>query len=321
MARIALDAMGGDRAPQETVAGAIESEIDVVLVGDEAALLPLLDGAKLPIVHAPEVIDMGDDPARAIREKRRSSIAVAARLVADGEVDGLVSAGSTGAAMAAAALIIGRMKGVLRPAIAAVLPSGEKGKIVLDAGANPEVKVEHIVQFAVMGSALAQTRLGIVEPKVGLLNIGEEPGKGRDLERAAYDALEKAPIRFVGNVEGRDVATDRADVIVTDGFTGNVVLKTSEGTSELVMDAFAGELGALLLKHPELGETLAPHVSSLRHRLDPETYGGASLLGVNGVVTIAHGSSSHRAIANALRLTAAEAERHLLDRIRSGLKA
>ena len=321
MPRIALDAMGGDRAPQETVAGAIDSEIDVVLVGDEAALLQVLDGFDMAIVHAPQVIGMGDDPAKAIREKRDSSIAVAAKLVADGEVDGLVSAGSTGAAMAASALIIGRMDGVLRPVIAAVLPSGEKGKIILDAGANPDVKVEHLVQFAVMGSALAQTRLGIVEPTVGLLNIGEEPGKGREIERAAHDALEKAPIVFVGNVEGRDIATNRADVIVTDGFTGNVVLKTSEGTSELVMDAFAKELGSLLLQHPELGETLAPHVASLRRRLDPETYGGASLLGVNGVVTIAHGSSSRRAIANALRLTADEAERHLLDRIRSGLEA
>ena len=321
MARIALDAMGGDRAPEATVAGAIDSEIDVVLVGDETVLRPVLDGRDIPIVHAPDVIDMGDNPAKAIREKRESSIAVAAKLVADGEVDGLVSAGSTGAAMAAAALIIGRMEGVLRPVIAAVLPAGEKGKIVLDAGANPDVKVDHLVQFAVMGSALAQTRLGIVAPKVGLLNIGEEPGKGRELERAAYDALEKAPINFVGNVEGRDIATDRADVIVTDGFTGNVVLKTSEGTSELVMDAFASELGSLLLQHPELAETLAPHVSSLRRRLDPETYGGASLLGVNGVVTIAHGSSSPRAIANALRLTAEEAQRHLLDRIRSGLEA
>ena len=321
MARIALDAMGGDRAPEATVAGAIDSEIDVVLVGDETVLRPVLDGRDIPIVHAPDVIDMRDNPAKAIREKRESSIAVAAKLVADGEVDGLVSAGSTGAAMAAAALIIGRMEGVLRPVIAAVLPAGEKGKIVLDAGANPDVKVDHLVQFAVMGSALAQTRLGIVAPKVGLLNIGEEPGKGRELERAAYDALEKAPINFVGNVEGRDIATDRADVIVTDGFTGNVVLKTSEGTSELVMDAFASELGSLLLQHPELAETLAPHVSSLRRRLDPETYGGASLLGVNGVVTIAHGSSSPRAIANALRLTAEEAQRHLLDRIRSGLEA
>ena len=190
MPRIALDAMGGDRAPVETVAGAIESGIDVVLVGDRAVLAPL--AGEIPVVHADEVIEMGEDPARAIREKRRSSIAVGARLLADGEVDGLVSAGSTGATMAAAATIIGRMHGVLRPAIATVVPAGEKGKVVLDVGANPNVKTEHLVQFAVMGAALAETRLAIAQPTVGLLNIGEEPGKGREQDREAYEALEKA---------------------------------------------------------------------------------------------------------------------------------
>ena len=184
MARIALDAMGGDHAPVETVAGAVASGIDVVLVGDEAQLAPLVGDSGLPIVHADEVIEMGDDPAKALREKRRSSIAVAAKLVSDGEVDGLVSAGSTGAAMAASAMIIGRMKGVSRPVIAAVVPAGEKGKIVLDAGANPDVKTKHLVQFAIMGAALAEARLGIESPTVGLLNIGHEPGKGRDHERA-----------------------------------------------------------------------------------------------------------------------------------------
>ncbi|MBT8215233.1 MAG: phosphate acyltransferase PlsX [Acidimicrobiia bacterium] len=319
MPRIALDAMGGDHAPGEIVAGALDSELDVVLVGDRAVLEPLAGG--LPIVHAAEVIDMGDDPARALREKRGSSIAVAAKLVADGEADGLVAAGSTGATMAAAALIIGRMNGVLRPAIATVVPAGEKGKIVLDVGANPNVKVENLVQFAVMGAALAETRLGIATPTVGLLNIGEEPGKGRDLEREAYDALEKAPINFIGNVEGHDVVGERPDVIVADGFTGNVALKTSEGTSRFVMDAIKRELGAVLIEHPELAGILAPRLERLRARLHPESYGGASLLGVKGVVTIAHGSSSRTAIANAIRMTAQEAERHLLDRIRAGLES
>jgi glycerol-3-phosphate acyltransferase PlsX len=313
--------MGGDHAPVETVAGAIAADVDVVLVGDEASLGPLVGDSGVPIVHAGEVIQMGEDPARALREKRGSSIAVAARLVAEGEADGLVSAGSTGAAMAAAALIIGRMDGVLRPAIAAVVPTGVRGKIVLDAGANPDVKVEHLVQFAIMGSALATTRLGIAAPTVGLLNIGEEPGKGRDLERAAFEALEKAPIDFVGNVEGHDILGERPDVIVTDGFTGNVALKTSEGTSRFVMEAFRMELEALLGERPELADVLGPRLAGLRRRLHPESYGGASLLGVKGVVTIAHGSSSATAIANALRMTAREAERHLLDRIRSGLQA
>ncbi len=321
MARIALDAMGGDHAPSETVAGAIASGVDVVLVGDEAQLAPLVGDAGIPIVHAGEVIDMGDDPAAALREKRESSIAVAARLVSDGEVDGLVSAGSTGAALAASALIIGRMKGVLRPAIAAVVATGKRGKIVLDAGASPDVKVEHLVQFAIMGTALAETRLGIASPTVGLLNIGEEPGKGRDQERAAFEALEKAAVNFIGNVEGHDILGDRPDVVVTDGFAGNVALKTSEGTSRLVMEAFERELGSLLLERPELADVLAPRLAGLRQKLHPESYGGASLLGVKGVVTIAHGSSSRTAIVNALRMTVDEAERHLLDRIRSGLQA
>ncbi len=321
MARIALDAMGGDHAPVETVVGAIDSGTDVVLVGDEATLTPLVGDAGIPIVHAPDVIAMGDDPAKALREKRESSIAVAAQLVADGEVDGLVSAGSTGAAMAASAMIIGRMKGVSRPVIAALVPTGERGKIVLDAGANPDVKTEHLVQFAIMGAALAQARLGIATPTVGLLNIGEEPGKGRDQERTAFEALEKAPVNFVGNVEGHDIVGEQPDVIVTDGFTGNVALKTSEGTSRFVMELIKQELGQVLVERPELAELLASRLTGLRDKLHSGAYGGASLLGVKGVVTIAHGSSSRTAIANALRMTVEEAERHLLERIRSGLQA
>lgn len=321
MARIALDAMGGDHAPRQNIAGAREAGVDVVLVGDEARLRSELDGADFPIVHAPEVIAMADDPARALREKRNSSIAVAARLVAEGEVDGLVSAGSTGAAMAAAALIIGRIPRVLRPAIATFIPSGDHGKILLDSGANPDVKPEHLVQFAVMGAALAETRLSIAVPRVGLLNIGEEPGKGRELERAAFEALEKAPVNFVGNVEGHDIIGDKADVIVTDGYTGNVALKTSEGTGRLVLNAVAAELGAFLMERPDLAEVLAPRIARVSGQLDPDSYGGAALLGVKGVVTIAHGSSSTKAIANALRMTAEEVERNLIEKIRTGLDA
>ncbi|NNF88348.1 MAG: phosphate acyltransferase PlsX [Acidimicrobiia bacterium] len=321
MARIALDAMGGDHAPVETVAGAVASGVDVVLVGDEAQLAPLVGDTGLPIVHADEVIEMGDDPAKALRERRQSSIAVAAKLVSDGEVDGMVSAGSTGAAMAASAMIIGRMKGVSRPVIAAVVPAGEQGKIVLDAGANPDVKTKHLVQFAIMGAALAEARLGIDDPTVGLLNIGHEPGKGRHHERDAHEALSKAPINFIGNVEGYDIVGDQPDVVVTDGFTGNVALKTSEGTSRFVMGAIKQELAEVLTERPDLTELFLPRLAALRERLHPESYGGASLLGVKGVVTIAHGSSSRTAIASALRMTREEAERHLLDRIRSGLQA
>lgn len=262
---------------------------------------------------------MHEDPGAALREKRDSSIAVAARLVAAGEADGLVSAGSTGAALAAAALIIGRAENVIRPAIAAVLPGGEKGQIVLDAGANPEVKPEHLLQFAVMGDALARTRLGIANPRVGLLNIGEEEGKGRELEKQAFDLIEKTDLNFIGNVEGRDLATSRVDVIVTDGFTGNVALKSSEGTVALVVEALKRELGAVVMDDPEIAGRIAGPLARLSERLDPETYGGANLLGVKGLVTIAHGSSSRRAISNALKMTEAEAEKRLVEEIASGL--
>lgn len=312
--------MGGDHAPVEIVAGAIESDVDVILVGDRPQLEPLLDGASLEIVHAPDVIGMHEDPGAALREKRQSSIAVAAKLVADGEADGMVSAGSTGAALAAAALIIGRAKNVIRPAIAAVLPGGESGQIVLDAGANPEVKPEHLLQFAVMGDALARTRLGLKNPRIGLLNIGEEEGKGRDLEKQAFDLIEEQTgLNFIGNVEGRDLASSRADVIVTDGFSGNVALKSSEGAVRLVVDAVKSELGAVVLDDPQIAARIAEPLSRLAVRLDPETYGGANLLGVRGLVTIAHGSSSRRAIVNALKMTAVEAEQRLIEEIATGL--
>jgi glycerol-3-phosphate acyltransferase PlsX len=188
---------------------------------------------------------MSDDPARSLREKPGASITVAAKLVAEGTADGLVSAGSTGAAMAAAAIIIGRIKGVSRPAIASLFPTPGSPTLVLDSGANPDVKADQLAQFGIMGSVAAQVMLGLDAPRVGLLSNGEEKGKGRDLERAAYDLLESAPINFIGNVEGRDLATDRADVMVTDGFTGNIVVKTSEGAIQIVALYLLEELSAL----------------------------------------------------------------------------
>ncbi len=313
MARIALDAMGGDHAPTETVAGAVEAArrgVDVVLVGDEDALKRHLDTlhSELPIVHAPDVIGMADDPARALRERPGASISVAVRMVAEGEAQGFLSAGSTGAAMAAAAIIIGRIKGVARPAIATVFPTPLTPTLVLDAGANPEVKAEQLAQFGVMGSVAARVLLGIAEPRVGLLSIGEERGKGRELERVAYDLLEAAPVRFVGNVEGRDIATDRADVIVTDGFTGNILLKTTEGAAQMVT-AYVKE--ALAELDPDVEEEALRALAKVKARLDWETYGGAQLLGVKGVAVIAHGSSSRVAIANALVMARDAAESDL----------
>lgn len=326
MARVALDAMGGDFAPQQTVLGAIDAVsrgVDVVLVGDQEPIraeLEKADGPDLPVVHAPEVIGMSEDPAAAIREKKGSSISVAARLVRDGEAAGMVSAGSTGAAMAAAAIVIGRVAGVSRPAIATIFPLGTP-TVVLDAGANIDVKPEHLAQFAVMGSVIAQVYLGVDEPTVGLLNIGEEAGKGRDLEKSTFKLMSQQAIRFVGNVEGRDLGRGKVDVIVTDGFTGNVLLKTAEGTARavgrVILEAIAADAD------PDVqaaSQVILPRLMSLRERFDPEAYGGAHLVGVKGTVVIAHGSSSRVAIANALAMAAEGAERGLVTRIEVGLR-
>jgi len=322
MSTIAVDAMGGDRAPDEIVRGCVEAARrghDVVLVGDEERLCALLErfDADLPVVASPQVIGMDEDPARAIREKRDASVSVAARLVADGAADGFVSAGSTGAALAAASFLIGRLPGVKRPAIASIFPTG---KIVVDAGANLSVRAEHLVQFAVMGAAVSQVYHGIEHPRVGLLNIGEEPGKGRELEHDAFRLLESvAGIRFVGNVEGRDIAGDATEVIVTDGFTGNVLLKTAEGVARalytMILEAVSGD------EYQEALATLMPALLSLRARLDHENVGGAHLVGVSGVTVIAHGNSSRVAIANAVGMAADAVAKDLVGRVARGIEA
>jgi glycerol-3-phosphate acyltransferase PlsX len=321
LARIALDAMGGDNAPIETVAGAIDAAargVEVILVGDRGAIEAELakQGAALPVIDAPDVIGMGDDPARALREKPGASINVAARLVEDGQAEGLVSAGSTGAAMAAAAIHIGRIKGVTRPSIASIFPTPGSPTLVLDSGANPDVKAEVLVQFAIMGSVAAEVLLGAEDPRVGLLSIGEERGKGRDLERDAYELFEAAPIRFVGNVEGRDVAADKADVIVTDGFTGNIFLKTMEGAAQVIM-RYA--LEAISDLEPSVQDSVLPALGEVKRKLDYETYGGAHLLGVKGAVVIAHGASSRVAIANALAMASDAAAQDLPGRMSARL--
>jgi glycerol-3-phosphate acyltransferase PlsX len=313
--------MGGDHAPCETVAGAVDAAargVDVVLVGGAELIGQELSSLEsdLPIVDAPDVIGMGDDPARALREKPNASITVCARLVASGEADGFVSAGSTGAAMAAAAIIIGRVKGVTRPAIATIFPTPGSPTLVLDSGANPEVNAEQLLQFAIMGSVAASALLGVASPRVGLLSIGEERGKGRDLEKAAYALLEASGLNFVGNIEGRDVATDKADVIVTDGFTGNVFLKATEGTAALVNSYV---LEALSTLPSEIQAGVLPALASIKERMDWETYGGAQLLGVRGAALIAHGSSSRRAISNALVMARDSADKDLPGRVAAAL--
>ncbi|HSJ72194.1 MAG TPA: phosphate acyltransferase PlsX [Acidimicrobiia bacterium] len=321
MAMIAVDAMGGDSAPHEIVEGALMAHADgapVLLVGDVAVIDDIIDGrADIPLVAASQVIDFHDDPAHALREKKDASIAVAARLVSDGGADAVVSAGSTGAAMAAATFLIGRLPGVSRPGIASIFPTGH---VVLDVGANLECRPEHLLQFAVMGSALAEVYGHVDRPRVGLLNIGEEPSKGRDVERAAHHLLAASPaINFVGNVEGRDIATDTANVIVTDGFTGNVLLKTSEGSGKAIQRMILETLSRP--EYADLLSGLMPAFMELRERLSPESVGGAHLVGTKGVVVIAHGSSSRVAVSNAIRIAREGVEQGLVERVGSGIAA
>lgn len=309
--------MGGDNAPTETVAGAAIAAakgVDVVLVGlrDQLRAEMSVQGVDLDVIDASDSIGMGDDPARALREKPNSSISVAAKLVASGDAAGMVSAGSTGAAMAAAAIIIGRLKGVSRPSIASVFPTPGSPTLVLDSGANPEVNETHLYQFAVMGSIASEALLGATNPRIGLLSIGEEKGKGRAIERAAYELLASSELNFVGNVEGRDVDNDKADVFVTDGFTGNVFLKATEGAARLVSGYVAQELAQL---SDDARNEALPALQRVVDRLDYETYGGGYLLGVKGVVVIAHGSSSRKAISNALSMASEGAEGNIPDRI------
>ncbi len=300
MLPIALDAMGGDRAPGEIVSGALAARdlgVPVVLVGPQS----LAGSAELPLIAASEVIAMDEDPAAGVRRKKDSTLVRAAEAVRDGQASAMVSAGNTGATMAAALLRMGRIKGVSRPAIATPIPvPGATPTVLLDAGANAEVQPEWLVQFAQMGSVFSSCRFGIERPRVGLLSIGEEPGKGDLLRKESFPLLERASgIDFIGNVEGRDVMSDRVDVVVTDGFTGNVVLKTLEGALKTIvrslLDAFASRE-----EYRAPAEALMPAMLGLHETLDPDTYGGAMLLGVDGVCIISHGSSSARAMTNAL---------------------
>jgi len=322
MPLIAVDAMGGDSAPREIVEGAIiaaEAGIDVVLVGDTEQIEPILAGRgnSIDLRHAGETIEMEDDPARAVREKKDSSIVVAARMVADGQADALVSAGSTGAAIASAAFLIGRLKGVARPGIASIFPTGH---VIIDVGANIECKPEHLVQFAVMGSALSTVYLHVENPRVGLLNIGEEQSKGRALEKEAFDLLSRSDaINFIGNVEGRDLATAVADVIVTDGFTGNVLLKTGEGAGKVIQKMVLEMLAKP--EYQELMTSLTPAFMELRDRLSPETVGGAHLVGTKGVVVISHGRATRVAIDHAIEIAAEGVAQDLVGTIASGITA
>jgi phosphate acyltransferase len=299
--RIAVDAMGGDRGPEEIVAGALAARTDEVvpvLVGP-----PGLASEGLELIEASDVIAMDDKPAEAVRAKPDSSLVVACRSVREGRADAVVSAGNTGAMLAACLLEIRRLRGVRRPAIAVTIPSRERVSVLLDAGANADARPEDLLQFAHMGAVFAEEILDVRNPEIRLLSIGEEAEKGNQLTLEAHELLAASDLNFTGNTEGRDLLRGGADVVVTDGFTGNVTLKLLEGTIRNLLDAFReeitatarGRLGGLLIR---------PAARRLRDRLDPDTYGGAYLLGLRGLAVIAHGNSSRRAIANAIGLAA-----------------
>jgi len=322
--KIAVDAMGGDHAPDVVVEGAVnaaeETGHHVLLVGRTDAVRPLLDrrmprSGKIEIVEASDVIEMDEQPAQAVRRKPGASMVICAELVRDDVASGMFSAGNTGACMAVCLLRWGRIRGIDRPALAIPLPNLRGYGVLLDAGANVDVPAACFAQFAVMGSVYAHEVLGIQEPKVGLVNIGEEEGKGNEQARAAFQLLRAAPVNFVGNVEGPDLFMARVDVAVCDGFTGNVLLKAGEGLAELMMTLIRAELKqSFWLRLPSVA--LRPAFARVKGRLDYAEQGGAPLLGVNGVCIIGHGRSHSRAVANAIR-TVGEAVRHgIVERIR-----
>jgi glycerol-3-phosphate acyltransferase PlsX len=321
MLPIAVDAMGGDKAPGEILAGARAAAalgISVVLVGPEG-----LDGTgDIPLIPASEVIAMDDDAASGVRRKKDSTLVRAAEAVRDGKAGAMVSAGNTGATMASALLRMGRIKNVSRPAIAVPVPvPGHLPNLLLDAGANAEIQVEWLGQFARMGSIYARQRFGIAAPKVGLLSIGEEPGKGDTLRKEGYEVLSNTPgIDFIGNVEGRDLMLKTADVIVTDGFTGNVALKTLEGGLKGVFNALLAAFAAEP-QYKEHADALLPALLPLHAQLSPDTYGGAVLLGVDGICIISHGSSGETAMVNAIKLADEMARSGLVAEITAAFAA
>jgi glycerol-3-phosphate acyltransferase PlsX len=310
--RIAVDAMGGDRGPDEVVAGALAARSDVltpILFGDGG-----IDahGLEYHVTHG--VVEMHEKPADAVRAKPDSSLVASVRAVHEGSAEAVVSAGNTGAMLAAGLLELRRVPGVQRPAIAVPIPAQNGPSVLLDAGANADARPEHLLQFATMGAVFAEEILGVAEPEIRLLSIGEEAEKGNELTLEAHELLAASDLNFAGNTEGRDILTGAADVVVTDGFTGNVVLKLLEGTIRALTDGLREEISATT--RGKLGGLLIRSATrSFRRRLDPDTYGGAYLLGLRGLAVVAHGNSSAEAVANAIRLAARGVETDVVGRL------
>nr|WP_320133163.1 phosphate acyltransferase PlsX [uncultured Holophaga sp.] len=333
MYRIALDVMGGDHAPKATLEGARIAldqfaDLRLLLVGDEAVLRPLLPeygikGSLLErceLVHAPDVVTMADKATCILKEKKASSIRVAAQLVREGQADGVVTMGHTGAAMVASKMVVGTLPGVDRPCLATVLPNTQgRPTVLLDVGANVDSKAEHIAQFAIMGAIYAEEVLGIKSPSVGVLSVGEEDGKGTETTRGAAQMLKSLDLNFQGNAEGRDIWNGRFDVIACDGFVGNSILKSSEalaegilhGIRDSIMESLITQIGGALIK---------PAMKRFMKKLDYAEYGGAPLLGVKGVSIIGHGRSDGRTVGNGIRAALMACEHRVNDRIHESME-
>jgi glycerol-3-phosphate acyltransferase PlsX len=331
--KIAVDAMGGDFAPQAVVAGAVQAAreygVGIILVGIEEIVQaelrkhPFARSLPIEVRNATQVVDMLDSPATVFRRKKDSSIRVANELVKSGEAVAVISAGHTGAAMATSLFVLGPLEGVERPAIAAIMPTVKGASVVLDVGANVDCKPSHLVQFAIMGEVFAKYLLKNPNPRVGLLSIGEEETKGNELTKEAFKHLTETSLNFIGNVEGRDVMAGKADVIVCDGFIGNVVLKTSEAVAEAIGIILRENIGENLIR--KLGYfMMKPAFRSLKRKVDYAEYGGAPLLGIEGISIISHGRSSDRAIKNAIRVAIefakSEVNRHIHDDIEHNME-
>lgn len=321
--KIALDAMGGDFAPEMTIAGALEAvteyDLEVVLVGDKQRISEALRDKRYPsdkisIFHAAEVVEMHESPSTALRKKRDSSIRRAVELAKSGEADAAVSAGNSGVAMATALFLLGKSPNVDRPAIAAIMPSLTGFFVLIDAGANVDCKPENLLQFAQMGDAYYKAIFDVPNPRIALLSIGEEDTKGNELTKVAFKYLKNAGINFIGNIEGKDIFSGHADVIVCDGFIGNIVLKVSEGLAETVLkmlrreivNVATGKIGYMMIK---------PAIKNFKKKTDYSEYGGAPLLGINGTCIISHGRSSSKAIKNAIKVSSEMARKKVHETI------
>lgn len=310
--RIALDAMGGELGPEEMVTGAIqaveESDLAVALIGDQAILNSViqklsLSSSRLEVIHASETISMDESPFEAIRKKKDSSITIAFEQVKNGKVDAVVSAGNSGATMASAIRSLGRLESISRPGIASIFPTLKKPLVMMDVGANVDCRPQHLYQFGVMGAAFSNNLFQINKPSIGLLSIGEEGGKGNVLVKSAHELFRKSTLNFIGNVEGRDIFQGDVDVIVCDGFVGNVCLKVSEGLAEAIISMLRTEISESFMA--KMGYLLAQKAfNNFRKKVDYAEYGGAPLLGVNGTGIICHGRSNAKAIKNAIKVAA-----------------